>query len=177
MDLSRNPARRASGSLFGIALLVTGVAALTILTVWAFQHAGYVPCELCLLERNPFYVAVPLGLTVAVAARVERWRWTALGFGVLAALFLVSAGLAAYHTGVEWKVWAGPTGCSGPIGAPAGVGDFLRQLETTTVVRCDAPALVIFGLSLAGWNVLVSLGLAALAGVGFRTAWAAQPSG
>ena len=160
--------RRRLDAAPGLALLIGLVAAATIVTVWALDHAGYVPCELCLAERNPYYIAVPLALLTAGCARGETLRVAQGGFVLLGILFLGGAGLAAYHAGVEWQVWAGPTGCSGPTGSPGSVADFLQQLKTVKVVRCDAPALVVAGLSLAGWNVLMSLLLCALAVQGAR---------
>ncbi len=162
--------RRLAGGAVGLALLVAVAAAVTIATVWGFEAAGYTPCELCLLERNPFYAAVPLGLATALAARIQAWRMTGVLFGLLAAVFAASAALAAYHAGVEWRVWAGPTGCSGAVQAVPDVGGFLKQLQTVKVVRCDEAALRVFGLSLAGWNVFVSLFLLAVAALGLRGA-------
>lgn len=156
--------------LMWTALLVAGFAAVTIATVWGFQHAGYTPCELCLLERDPFYVGLPLALIAALAAAAGHRGAAAWLLGLLALLFAASAVLAGYHAGVEWGFWAGPSGCSGAVPAPAGVDDFLKQLDRVKVVRCDAPALRVAGLSLAGWNVVVSLGLAALAAIGLRRA-------
>lgn len=158
----------------GLAVLVAAVAAATIAAVWAIQHAGYVPCELCLAERNPFYAGVPLALLTGWAARAGRRRLAALGFGLLALTFLGSAGLAAYHAGVEGGLWAGPTGCSGPMTAPTAVTDFLAALKTVKVVRCDAPALVVLGLSLAAWNVPLSLLLAGVSGYGAWCTWRAR---
>lgn len=165
--------RRLAGGTVGLGLLVTVAAAVTIATVWAFQAEGYTPCELCLLERNPFYAAVPLGLAAALAGRVQAWRMTATLFGLLVLVFAASAALAAYHAGVEWRLWAGPTGCSGAVRSAPDVGGFLKQLGTVRVVRCDEAALRVFGLSLAGWNVFVSLFLTAVAGLGVRGAFRA----
>ena len=118
------------------------------------------PCKLCLIQRNPYYIAIPLGLAAAVLPP----RWGRIGLWLLALVFIVSAGLGSYHAGVEWGFWAGPSDCGGGSGAGAGnVGDFLNQLQTTRVVSCTEAAWRFLGLSLAGWNVLISLGLAAVA--------------
>lgn len=162
--------RRLAGGAVGLAGLITAVAAVTIATVWAFERAGYTPCELCLLERNPFYASVPLGLATALAAWTGRLRIARALFAALALVFLGSSGLAAYHAGVEWKVWAGPTGCSGTVQAVPSVNDFLKQLDTIKVVRCDDASLRVFGFSLAGWNVFVSLFLTVVAVLGARGA-------
>ena len=89
-------------------------------------------------------------------------------FAALALLFVGGAILSLYHAGVEWKLWAGPTQCSGAMAAPAAVGDFLKQLNSVTVVRCDEAALEVFGLSLAAWNAVVAFGLAGLCLFGYR---------
>lgn len=148
----------------GLGTVVAAVAAATIATVWAMQQAGYVPCELCLAERNPYYVGVPLALLAGGAAWAGRPVLARTGFGLLALIFIAGAGLAAYHAGVEGKLWAGPTGCSGPMSTPTSASDFLAALKSVKVVRCDAPALVVFGLSLAAWNVPLSLLLAIASG-------------
>ncbi len=170
MDVSPAKRRRLMGGAVGVASLITVVAVVTIGTVWAFERAGYTPCELCLLERNPFYASVPLGLATILAARTDRLRITQVLFALLALTFLGSTVLAAYHAGVEWKIWAGPTGCSGAVQAVPSVNDFLKSLSTVKVVRCDEAALRVFGFSLAGWNVFVSLFLLAIAILGLRGA-------
>ena len=134
----------------------------------AFQAAGYAPCELCLKERLPYYAGIALAaVTLALA-----WRGAAVaaraGLALLALLFLFSAGFGTYHAGVEWGFWAGPTGCTGAIAHPASNADFLRQLQSVHVVRCDAVAIRILGLSLAGWNAVVSLAIAGVALVALR---------
>lgn len=139
-------------------------AAATIAGAYTFEWAGYAPCDLCLLQRKPFYAAILVGAAGALApARLARWALIGL-----ALVFVASAGFGVYHAGVEWGAWAGPTGCTG--GAPTGgsAQDLLRQLETVRVVRCDQPAIRILGLSLAGWNAILSSGLAAAAAAGAR---------
>jgi disulfide bond formation protein DsbB len=143
------------------ALAVALGAAATIGGALVFEHVfGYVPCKLCLIQRNPYYIAIPLGLAAAVLPP----RWTRAGLWLLALVFIVSAGLGAYHSGVEWGLFAGPSDCGGGAGQGAGnVGDFLNQLQNTRVVSCTEAAWRFLGLSLAGWNVLISLALAAFA--------------
>jgi len=147
------------------ALLLAGVAAATIGGALFIEHGlGVKPCELCLTQRIPYYAGVPLALAVAwLADRTGSRRLAVLGLVVLGLLFLAGAGLGAYHAGVEWGLWAGPSGCTGAIARPAGMGDFLKQLETVRVVRCDEVSFRILGLSLAAWNALVSAGLAGFA--------------
>jgi disulfide bond formation protein DsbB len=141
--------------------LIALAAAATIVGALAFEHVfGLAPCPLCLRQRLPYYAAIPLAL-LAAALPV---RWTRLALLVLALIFLVSAGLGLHHAGVEWGWWAGPSDCAGAPGpAPGGMGDFLNQLQRTRVVSCTDAAWRFLGLSLAGWNVLISLGLAVIA--------------
>lgn len=143
------------------ALAVALGAAVTIGGALIFEHVlGYVPCKLCLIQRNPYYIAIPLGLVAAFLPP----RYTRAGLWLLALVFVASAGLGAYHSGVEWGFFAGPSDCGGGSGAGAGnVGDFLSQLQSTRVVSCTEAAWRFLGLSLAGWNVLISLALAAFA--------------
>jgi disulfide bond formation protein DsbB len=143
------------------ALAVVLGAAATIGGALVFEHVfGYVPCKLCLMQRNPYYIAMPLGLVAAFLPP----RWTRAGLWLLALVFVVSAGLGAYHAGVEWGFFLGPSDCGGGSGTGAGnVGDFLNQLQNTHVVSCTQAAWRFLGLSLAGWNVLISLALAAFA--------------
>jgi disulfide bond formation protein DsbB len=144
-------------------LLILLAAAATIGAALFSQHVlGLLPCELCYLQRYPYYAAIPVALALALAPLPDGLRRA--GLGLLALIFLVSAGLGAYHAGVEWGLWQGPADCGGvPAPAPSGMGDFLKQLETTRVVSCTEAAFRFLGLSMAGWNTLVSLGLAGFA--------------
>jgi disulfide bond formation protein DsbB len=148
-------------SLRQAAVAVALGAAATIGGALVFEHGfGYVPCKLCLMQRNPYYIAIPLGFAAALLPP----RWTRAGLWLLALVFVVSAGLGAYHSGVEWGFFAGPSDCGGGAGQGAGnVGDFLNQLQSTRVVSCTEAAWRFLGLSLAGWNVLISLALAGFA--------------
>ena len=143
-----------------VALAVALGAAATVGGALVFEHAfGYVPCKLCLIQRNPYYIAIPLGLAAAALPP----RWGRLGLWLLALVFAVSAGLGAYHAGVEWGLWAGPSDCGGGGGATATTGDLLQSLARTQVVSCTEAAWRFLGLSLAGWNVVISLALAGAA--------------
>jgi disulfide bond formation protein DsbB len=143
------------------ALAVALGAAATVGGALVFEHVfGYVPCKLCLMQRNPYYIAIPLGLVAAFLPP----RYARAGLWLLALIFVVSAGLGAYHAGVEWGFFIGPSDCGGGSGAAAGnVGDFMSQLQNTRVVSCTQAAWRFLGLSLAGWNVLISLALASFA--------------
>jgi len=155
-----------------IAAAATTIAcagAATLIGAWLFQYGlGLAPCPLCLEQRIPYYVAVPLAVVIAIAAGrgAPRTLLTA-GLAVLALLWLWSAYLGAYHAGVEWKWWAGPQDCAVTPGGGLGTGgSLLQQMQRTRVVPCDEAAWRFLGLSLAGWNFVISLALAAIAVAG-----------
>jgi disulfide bond formation protein DsbB len=152
------------------ALAIALLSAATIATVWGLERAGFTPCELCLKERLPFYGAVPLAALLAWLVQRGRGSVVPAGFLGLAILFAAGAALGVYHSGVERKLWQGPSSCTGSISQPADVNDFLKQLQTVQVVRCDAPALRVVGLSLAEWNVVACVGLAGVALYGLMRA-------
>ena len=156
-----------------IALAIAAVAALTLAGAWFFELAlGIKPCPLCLEQRYAYYLAVPLALLVAViASRRAPKNVVIAGFGLLILAVIANAWLGGYHAGVEWKFWAGPTECSGGGGLDFGkAGSLLKQLDTVKVVRCDEVQWRFLGLSLAGYNVLISLLMAALAVAGITKA-------
>lgn len=156
---------------FRIALAILAIATGSIVSAWIFQFMGYAPCELCLKERIPYYLGVPLAGFAVFAAALGRRGAAFSAFLLLAAVFAVGAGLGAYHAGVEWGFWPGPTDCSGPLSRAGSINDFLTALSKIKVVRCDEAALRVLGLSLAGWNAAISLGLAVLALGGAEAAW------
>jgi disulfide bond formation protein DsbB len=154
---------------FGIALVILAIAISSIAGAFIFEALGYAPCELCLKERIPYYAAIPIAcLALLLSARGSR-TLLRVALCILAVIFAGSAIFGAYHAGVERGFWPGPLECSGPLARAASVNDFLKQLQTFKLARCDAPALRILGLSLAGWNAVVSVGLAALAVGGARS--------
>jgi disulfide bond formation protein DsbB len=148
--------------------IVLALCVATIVGAFAFQAAGYAPCELCLKERLPYYAGMALAATTLLLAWRRSNGASRTGFVLLALVFLFSAGFGAYHAGVEWGFWPGPSDCTGTLARAADNADFLRQLQTVRVVRCDAVAIRILGLSLAGWNAVISTGLAAVAVLGAR---------
>ena len=163
--LAPAPVRRKPVTL---AFAVLAIAAATVVGAFAFQAAGYPPCDLCLKERLPYYAAIAIAAaTVAAGWRGSRAATMAL-FICLALVLLFNAGFGTYHAGVEWGLWAGPTDCTGALTPASSNADFLQQLRTVRVVRCDAAALRVLGLSLAGWNVLVSLAACGVALAGYQ---------
>jgi disulfide bond formation protein DsbB len=149
--------------------LVLLIAAATIAGAWIFQAFGIAPCELCLSERIPYYVGIPVAAATLIAALRKSKALMLTGFILLFLIFAFSAGFGIYHAGVEWHFWEGPTACTGSTMTKAtSMQDFMDQLRTVKVVRCDAVAIRIMGLSLAGWNALISAVLAVIAIWGVR---------
>ena len=151
------------------AAFVAIAGALTVCGVYYFQFVlGYQPCPLCLEQRIAYYVCVPLaGLLWLGAGHGASRKVMMAGFGVIAIAMLYNAGLSTYHAGVEWKLWAGPSECSGQVSGFGSAGDLLKSLQTIHIPRCDEAAWRFLGVSLAGYDVLVSLALAIAAGFGF----------
>jgi disulfide bond formation protein DsbB len=150
--------------------LAVSLAILAI--VHGFETFGRLaPCELCLKEREVYWAAAGVGLAGGLLSlRVGRARlWTC---ALLALVFLGSAVLAGYHAGVEWKFWPGPEACTGSH-VRITVEDMQRLLRgaAMNIPRCDKPAFVFLGLSMAGWNAVVSLVLAVLSAVAGRLAY------
>jgi disulfide bond formation protein DsbB len=165
---SRAHARGDAKPALSAALAITVIAVATLAGAWFFQLVLDIrPCPLCLEQRYAYYLALPLGALVALAAAKDAPRaMLVAGFAILALVALGNAGFGVYHAGVEWQFWQGPTDCSGPVGNLGSAGNLLARLDTVKVVRCDEVQWRFLGLSLAGYNVLISLLMAALAAWG-----------
>jgi disulfide bond formation protein DsbB len=150
------------------ALLIAAASLAVLAAVWIFQGLGYPPCELCLTQRYAFYAAAPLALLTALFASRSSPGLARAGFALLAAAFAANAVLAAYHVGVEYHWWPGPTACTGGLTGSLNVNDLVKTLNSVKVVRCDEVQLRIAGLSLAGWNVVASAVLAVYAALAAR---------
>ncbi|SEH69933.1 Disulfide bond formation protein DsbB [Tardiphaga sp. OK245] len=149
-----------------VAALAVGLIALaTLAGAWFFQLVLDIrPCPLCLEQRYAYYLAIPLAVLVAIAAARDAPRGLVVtGLVVLALAALANAVLGGYHAGVEWTFWQGPTDCSGPVVDLGKAGSLLERLDTVKVIRCDEVQWRFLGLSLAGYNVLISLLMAAIA--------------
>lgn len=149
-----------------IAAIVTLGMCAVIAAVLFFQHVlGYIPCKLCLGQREPYYAAIPLGILATLSAYNN---WTACltrGLLGICGLFMVYAlVLGVQHAGVEWALWEGPSDCGLVEGGEINsTGDLLNQLATKQPPSCNEAAGRFLGLSFAGWNVVVSAILAVLA--------------
>lgn len=140
-----------------VAGIVTAVSLGALLGAYFFQYVvGLAPCVLCLYQRIPHAVIIVLGALGLVLAVRNHPKKTAFIVLLCALGFAVSTGLAFYHVGVEQRWWASAfEACSAPMSF--NVDDLAAQLEKTPAVRCDAIAWQMFGISMAGYNALLSL--------------------
>jgi disulfide bond formation protein DsbB len=145
------------------ALLIFIVATATIAGAWVFEYFGYAPCELCLMQRWAYYAVLPLAFVIATVAS-SSGNLARYGLFLLGLIWLGSMVFGIYHSGVEWKWWLGPNTCGSTGGMTTGLPDLSKP-----VILCDQAAIRILGLSLAGWNAVISLALAILAFAGFRS--------
>ncbi len=129
-----------------------------------FQYVvGLPPCEMCWWQRYPHMVAIAAGLLALAAFRMPRLAMVLLLVAITA--LIVTSGIGVFHAGVEYRWWAGPQACSG--GIPTGLSadglsaeDLKKALFAAKMVRCDQVAWSMWGISMAGWNAIVSAGLA-----------------
>lgn len=141
------------GRRFFVFVLVASAAVLG--TVLAAQFwGGLMPCELCLKERYPWDAAIAVALVATVAGQRAARPWAAV---LLAVIFAIGSGLAFYHVGVERHWFAGPAACTASGAAAGTLAALKAELMHQAPVRCDEPAWTLFGVSLAGWNLLASL--------------------
>jgi disulfide bond formation protein DsbB len=140
-----------SGALLGGALL--------------FQYVGGLPpCDLCMLQRYPHVVAI-----VAGAAALAAWRSPRIGFPlvmVAVAALLATSAIGVFHAGVEYHWWKGPQECTGTVPPNLSMEELKRYLFSAKMVRCDETAWSMLGISMAGWNAIISAGLALVLAMG-----------
>ena len=146
------------------AQIITFVGAAALVGAWFFQFViGLVPCPLCLEQRIAYYFAIPLAAMIMLGVtHGSNPRILMLAMLAIAAGMLWNAGLGVYHSGIEWKWWPGPQECSGTPNLGA-IKDLQEALKHARNVPCDEAQWRFLGLSLAGYNVLISLGMAAVA--------------
>lgn len=149
--------------LVGAAELVLLLTSAVVLgAAYVFQYGvGLPPCELCYLQRYPYMAVIGL---MAVGLVAGRFSWL-LGLAGLA--LIVNAGIAFNHVGVELKWWEGPATCSA-VATPADSDALLDQILNAPLVRCDEVSWSFLGISMAGYNLLIALGLAGFAFYAWR---------
>ena len=111
---------------------------------------GLVPCEMCQWQRWPHYSAIVIAILAFIAPTGMRRPLVWLA----ALAILTSAGLAVWHAGVEYHWWVGPTHCTRTLGGSG--GDFMADLMKAPLIQCDQPQWTLFGISLAGFNAMIS---------------------
>ncbi|MBD9495105.1 MULTISPECIES: disulfide bond formation protein B [unclassified Ensifer] len=149
-----------------IAVIVTLGMATTVGGALGFEHVGgYIPCALCLLQRDPYYWGIPVGVLAIATSAFKLPAWTTRTLLLIVGiLMLVGAGMGVYHSGAEWGFWEGPSTCATTAqGISSNVGDLLGDLDSKHGPSCTEASLRVLGLSFAGWNVIASLILAAIA--------------
>lgn len=134
----------------------------TIAAAWGSQLiGGLVPCELCLEQRLAYYYGLPILLAVLVTwNRLPLTVWY-IAMAVVTAIFVWGAYMGTFHAGVEWSFWPGPTACTG-VGE---MMDFGSLDNLTPVIGCDVVQFRLLGISLAGYNALISIAIVALLGI------------
>jgi disulfide bond formation protein DsbB len=144
-----------TGATRSFSAFVLATSAVILGGALASQYwGGLTPCELCLIERWPWAVAVVISFVATMVGSRPALPWVAL---LLAIVFTISAGLAFYHVGVERHWFAGPSACTAS-GAAADTLEALKaQILHQQPVRCDEPAWLLWGISLAGWNLIASV--------------------
>jgi len=154
-----------------LALLVLAASAGILLTAFGFQYIGGLqPCVLCLYQRWPYAIAIALGL-IALFMPWAAGRWL---IALAVPVFAVGAGIALFHVGVEQHWWQGTAECGGSIGSNLSLEELKAQILAAPVVRCDEVSWSLFGISMAGYNILLGLGLAAATTWGLRQTWRAR---
>jgi len=143
-------------------MICAAMSTALLIAAFLFEYlGGMAPCSLCIWQRWA-HVGVIGAALVGLVLLPDR-----AGLLLVAAAALASFGVAGYHAGVEWALWDGPAGCMANLAAGASTADLVDQLLATPVVRCDDVPWSLFGLSMAGWNALVSLDITAVAIMAF----------
>lgn len=150
--------------------LTLAASAAMLATAWGFQLIGGLePCTLCIYQRWPYWIMIALAAVAVLAARRLGRRGLALFAGAGALVFVSGAAVAGFHVGVEQGWWEGLSTCGGGLDDPnMSIEELRTRLLATKLVRCDDVSWSLFGISMAGYNFLISVALAA------ASAWAAR---
>lgn len=145
--------RAFAGFVLAASSVVLGMALLS--QYWG----GLAPCELCILQRWPWAVAIVISLVAVLVG--DRPALMPVAF-ILGVVFAIGVAFAFYHVGVEQHWFSGPSACTAQSGGAMTLEDMKRQILGTAPVMCDRPAWTLFGVSMAGFNLLASLIMAAI---------------
>lgn len=161
VEAGPNPAALAAGT-------IAAIGAATLAGAWFFEYVLDIkPCPMCLEQRYAYYLLIVLGAVLALAAPRLPRAVAIAGLAIMALAAFGNSIYGAFHAGVEWGYWPGPASCSGSVPNLGGAADLLKRLDTVKVIRCDEVQWRFLGLSLAGYNFLISglMGLIALFGI------------
>ena len=130
--------------LYGVVVLIIS---------YTFEYGfGYLPCQLCLWQRFPWFGIAIIGSIILIYPHTAKYL---LKLCVL--IMIISLGLAGFNTGIEYGFWTGLDGCSSNTELVTQTSALLNSLENEAVIRCDEPVWTLFGISMAGYNALLSL--------------------
>jgi disulfide bond formation protein DsbB len=134
-------------------LIAAGGSLALMLGALAFQHiGGLAPCKLCITQRYPHVIAIVIGVIALAIPRVP-----VILLGAVAAA--ITAGYGFYHAGVERGIFEGPTSCTSSSISDLSADELLDQIMSAPLIRCDDIPWEMLGLSMAGWNAVISTGL------------------
>ena len=161
VEAGPNPAALAAGT-------IAAIGAATLAGAWFFEYVLDIkPCPMCLEQRYAYYLLIVLGAVLAFAAPRLPRAVAIAGLAIMALAAFGNSIYGAFHAGVEWGYWPGPASCSGAVPDLGSAGSLLDRLDKVKVIRCDEVQWRFLGLSLAGYNFLISglMGLIALFGI------------
>jgi disulfide bond formation protein DsbB len=143
------------GAMMALAVVSAGALGLALISQYGFDLW---PCELCYYQRAPYAGTLALGLLGLMPAVDGPSR--RLIVAIAAGLFVLNAGIAGYHVGVEQRWWEGPSACQGQI-LDLSPADLLAAVNQPGRTGCEDVAFSVLGISMAGYNALASAALAA----------------
>ena len=144
-------------------IIAGGISTGLLVGALLFQYVGDLsPCSLCIWQRWPHLAVIVLAF-IGLRGIMPR-----LMLQVILISGVISAALGGYHGGIEWGFWVGPSGCTANLSLDGDISAMTRLLLETPLARCDNVAWSLFGLSMAGWNALISLDIIAVALISLR---------
>ncbi|MBU6338450.1 MAG: disulfide bond formation protein B [Rickettsiales bacterium] len=151
---------RSEGSLkiVNLFLLISSIAALCFAYISQYVF-DMQPCVLCFYQRKPFFAIIALTSLTLIFFKSEKFK--KISIYLCALLLLINIGIASYHVGVENKIFKGPTTCSASqnLNEITDLEELKIAINNTKAIKCDEPAFIFLGVSMAGWNVIYCLGL------------------
>jgi disulfide bond formation protein DsbB len=142
-------------SLRSLLLLSALASFLLLATALVGQYGfGLYPCHLCIYQRIPYALIIPIGLIGAFFVKSGRVKYALIV--VCALLFLLDAVIAGYHTGVEQGVFTGPTSCSSNSSGEKTLEELRAEIMNAPLVSCSQAMIYVLGLSMAAWNMIAA---------------------